>query len=302
MNTQLRFFGFIYLARFVMPILAEVPEARLNEMQALIKSNKVYDGNQSEQQPFSKWIMELNAEERAALIPVVRKFADKGPPYGEADKQEWYGLLAYLGDEQAMIANIDYWRRAMPTGSLTVERAESGQLPLYVEPELFREEIYEGYANPATPSFLVADFILYYLHYNKYYPQEVRDWAGRTINNRVDNHRDTADLTPIRRVVREWYRANEAFIRAKQYDKVKAGEELPPRPSLLKESGLSENPPLPAISRRQGRDIAPTPMPASSTTEPERKPTANYAIYATVAAILGVIALFFRKRLLRRKR
>ncbi len=95
---------------------------------------------------------------------------------------------------------------------------------------MFLEETFEwlGTDNPhVKQSFGIAASIVGYLHFNKNYLQEVRDWAGRTERNA----RETQEWTLLRSVVRKWYRANEAYLRSEQYEKVKPGEEIPPLPS-----------------------------------------------------------------------
>jgi len=113
---------------------------------------------------------------------------------------------------------------------MEVQRADSGKVPLYYADELFLEEAPEWIRSDApgvTTSVVVASFILGYLHYNKHYSPEVRDWAGRTERNLPTLGED---LSQYREVVRKWYRANEAYIRSEQYEKVMPGEELPPMP------------------------------------------------------------------------
>jgi len=296
------------LAFFCIPVLAEITEARLNEFRELLDTQRRYYGDGSEEQPYAKWVMSLNAEERAALIIIAKERRDKIDPRMVGSKDTWNGLLAYLGDEEAMKANIENWRRVGSETTLEVMFAESGQLPLYFEPELFREGdpgvIFSGDTFGMGQSFATAEFILRYLKHNQHYPQEVRDWADRTIKSRADH----GDPTPMQRAVRRWYRSNEGFIRTKQYGRVKPGEELPPQPGAIKVKGPPPVPPLPIPEDRPPQP-APTPPPASppvaalppSIPEPESKATGNYAIYAAVAAVLAAIILFAGIRLARKK-
>jgi len=283
---------------FLMLLLAstansQVTEDKLAEFKERVENRDLFDENSSDQRPYARWIMALSEAERAALIPIVQAHRDTR----DLDsRDEWNGLLAYLGDEEAARLNIENWRSTWGH-RLEVQYAETGQVPVFLEPELLRDEKFIRPNFPGTPSFDAAVFLLYYLPYNKHYPQDVRDWAARAQRNM--NLRE--DWTPVRKVVRDWYQANEAFIRAKQYDKVKAGEELPPRPSLLKESGLPESPPPPVINTMQGRDVAPPQPPASSAPEPERKASGNYVLFAAISAVLAAIILFTGIRLARKK-
>ena len=160
MNAKVLVFQTFCLLYFCMPVLAEITQARMNELQALVKAADIHGGNSSEQQPYANWIMELSAEERTALIPILQQRRDKIDPSVPAWRENWNGLLAYLGDEEAMIANIENWIRwGFP---LEVKHAESGQLPIYFEQELFRDEVYQGFGNPTTRSFGISEFILDY--------------------------------------------------------------------------------------------------------------------------------------------
>jgi hypothetical protein len=298
MKIRFLLFSACYLVLFGTPILAELTETRKNELEALVKIGDMHGGNESDQQPFSDWVLRLSGEERAWLIPIARQHREQIHPSMQELRENWNGLLAYLGDDEAMKMNIENWRNSFGA-RLEVNRAESGQLPLYFEPELFQEEVYNGPYNRATPSFGVAEIILDYLHYNKHYPQEVRDWAGRTFRNGVE----VGDKTPMRKVVRTWYRANEALIRAKQYDKVKSGEELPPRPALLEEAGLNAKLQFRHSSGTKDRDTAPVLKATAGPTvsETERKPAGNYVILAAVTAVLAIVIFFFRNRLTQKK-
>jgi len=293
MNIRMVALRIIGLHFLLVSATAEVSEERKEEFQKLIHNYGATFGGRSEQHFYRDWLFQLSAEERAALIPVVQQQRNEALVFGEQNQQQWNGLLAFLGDEQAMVANIEYWKgteRDWQAG-----RAESGQLPLYFESELFLQE--EHVANWSDTgmhyrkSFLAATIVLDYLHYNKHYPQEVREWAGRT-EKRVEGNMDP---TLLRKVTREWYHANEGFIRAKQYDKVKPGEELPPLPRVLAEAGLGVPP---TAVRKEMQDQTATtksgvvPPPA----EPESHSFMNYFIFAIAAAVFATLAFLCRNR------
>lgn len=294
MSAWLCIFAFGYFCLSSSFVYGKVTDERKEELRQLVKSGNLADGSRTEQQYYARWIMSLSTEERAALIPIVQQHRDKIHRSLAEWREEWNGLLAYLGDDEAMKANIDYWRRVMPTGSLTVIRAESGQLPIYLEPEIFLEEVHQGYGdtNAVSTSFMVASFVLGYLQYNRHYPQEVRDWAGRTHKSR----QGFEDPTPMRNVTRAWYRANEAFIRAKQYDKVKLGEELPARANLSEKSGRVNGPSQPILEGRQDQNSAPKSAPVPLAPEPDRKTPGNYVIFAIVSAVLAAVIFFLWNR------
>lgn len=281
---------------------AGVSVDKLKEFQRQIDAFHLTDGRTPEQY-YAKWIMDLSPEERAALLPIVRKERDSVHPLMPAMREEWNGLLAYLGDEEAMKMNIEDWRNH--GAHFEVARAESGQLPLFLEPELFIQEAHKpGMGLRMRESFSVALLLLDYLAYNQNYPPAVRAWAARTESS-FDYYRSD-DPTPIRRVTRDWYRANEKLIRAKAYDQIKAGEELPPGRKPL----LADGPPpsLPVIlppdnnaTQRQDRPIRPNPAVAAPPSESDRKPVRKYIAVAVSITILLAIAIFFQGRLCRRK-
>ena len=309
MNIWIRNFALSFCASLVYSANAEVTEERKEEFRKLMQNYILTFGGRTESQYYGRWITELNTEERAALIPIVREHRDKVDSRMPALREDWNGVLAYLGDEEAMKENIEHWRNRPDEGfDLEVMRAESGQLPLYLEPELFINETHVAINNDAgyrvEKSFGIALGILDYLKYNKHYSQDVRDWASRT--KRAWDHRE--DPTPLRRVTRDWYRANEAFIRAKEYDKVRPGEDLPPLPSTLNGVGLSI-PPQPITDNMRHQDTAPTPKPriilkptaAQPAVEPESHSSVNYALLVALFSLLTALAIIFRHRLIGNK-
>ena len=304
MNTWVQLILFCYFCLLPSFASAEVTERKKAELERLVHSGKIRDASGTEEQYYAKWISELNTEERAALVPIVRELRDKIPNNQERDKQQWNGLLAHLGDEEALKINIENWRQF--GYDLEVMFAESGQLPLYLETELFTEAVHDGFGdtNSIGKFFGAAESILYYLKHNQYYPRDVREWAGRTLESRANR----GDPTPMRRVVRGWYRCNEGFIRTKQYGRVKPGEELPPQPGAMKFTGPPPVPPLPLLEDRPYQPPH-TPKPVSTPivaspspiSEPESKPSGNYALFAAVAAFVAASFLFLRNRLTRKK-
>ena len=288
-------YTFICTLAMLLLASAEVPDVRKEELRQLFKSRNLTDGNRTEQHFYADWILRLSAEERAFLIPIVQQQRTEALAFGERDQQHWNGLLAFLGDEEAMVANIEFWRGT--GGDFEVSRAESGQLPLYLEPELFLQEDAVEMASDTGvhfgKSFGIVKTLLDYVHYNKHYPQDVREWAGRTWKR----HEGFMDPTPLRKVTREWYRANEAFIRAKQYDKVKLGEELPPLPRVLEEAGLTVPPPA-IPNEMQGGNPAPKPKPAVALppAEAESHSSVNYLIFAAASVLLAALTFFCRSR------
>jgi hypothetical protein len=249
---------------------AEISEASKQEIAKHVESGDYSGGARSEQQPFAVWIMAMTPEEKLWAIPLARKkrdFYDREEAtyrQGASTREEWNGVLAYLGDDEALKAHVEYWKRNPYGVLIAVKRAASGKLPLYYADELFLDETFEVLGTDAPSvkiSFQVASLIVGYLHYNRHYPQEVRDWAGRTDRNRAGVMQD---MTTFRNVIRQWYRANEAFIRAEQYDKVIPGEELPPRPDIdgAGAKRIELNPPK--LEAAAGRNAAQTQAPEAS--------------------------------------
>ncbi len=274
---------------------AVVPEERISEFRKLINDFKLVDGPRTEENYFSKWIMNLNSDEKEALIPIVRQHRDRP---GSVTREDWNGLLAYLGDEVAVKMNIDNSRNH--GAMLEVARAASGQVPVYLEPELFIQEVHKpgGGSWVMEESFSIAMYLLDYLEYNKNYPRAVRQWAARTVNT-YDEAGDP-DPTAIRRVTRDWYRANEKFIRAKAYEQVKVGEELPPKPDHMMADSLP--PPLPSVlprhensaASRPGRDQGTNPPGGAPASEAGQKSFGWNGAIAVSIFVLVVVAVIFK--------
>ncbi len=224
-NIAILCFAFCYGAE----MRAEISEARKREIMNDVEAGDYIGDSTSESQPFAPWIMSLSSEERRWVIPFARKKRDEWTD-SIVFREAWNGVLAYLGDDDALRAHVAYSKANEYRQIITVQHAASGQVPLYFADGLFVEEPAEWTDSdgPMVPrSVRIASFILGYLHYNKHYSQEVRDWAGRTERNHPPLGED---LSQYREVVRKWYRANEAYIRSEEYEKVMPGEELPPMP------------------------------------------------------------------------
>lgn len=295
MNTHFRIVTLWSLCVLIFHASADVTDERREELRQRVENGELTDGFRTEQQYYAKWIMGLTIEERSALIPIVRQYRNHIPVSDPGSRADWNGLLAYLGDEAAMISNIEEWRRS-GMYRLEVERAESGQLPIFLEPELFLEEPHNGFGdtNALSKSFFAASVVLGYLHYNKHYSEDVRDWAGRTEHNRSER----GDATPMRKVVRDWYRANERFIRANRYDKVKPGEELPPHHDYLEATGNGGTPVMPAPGRMQSRNNGATenPVPIAYELETTTKLRNIFVILASVFVMIVIAIIYFRNR------
>jgi len=280
-------------------LCADIAESRKMEILKEVEADHLSDGSTSQENPFAAWIMDLTKEEKQWMIPTARKRRDHWdaeakavPEFGVAYRDDWNGLLAYLGDEDALRALIDRMRQS--GGGLQVDHAASGRVPVYLENELFLEETFEWLGTDAPQvkqSFGIAASIVGYLHFNKNYPQEVREWAGRTERNA----KETQDWTLLRSVVRKWYRANEAFIRAEQYDDAKPGEEIPPLPRIGDTGArrIDLRPPVPESSRGPAPARAPA-DPATLHREENRR--RNSLFFAAGFAVLAGIGLFFAWR------
>jgi len=278
--------------------LGVVSAERLAELEGNVRNGIVTDGSRTAHRWFAKWITDLTDEERATVIPIIQRHRDQIDEVWRTQIDEWDGVLGYLGSEEAVGHNISRWREFKMPGQLTVVRAATGRLPIYLEPELFLEEAHEwlGDAFQVKTSFMVTSVLLDYLHYNKHYSQEVRDWAGRS--GRIMQKLD--DLTPARTVVRGWFRANEAFIRAGRFENIVPGDELPAV------AAQGENPGMRTIPLKgRGQDLTPTPSSDPKTFPPASRidphPSGGAATWAIIAVILAAILALYKWRFSARK-
>ena len=136
MKTSIYIIAVLFFHSYLHYSHAEVPAEKLKEFQRQIDAFNLWNGNFMEESFFAKWITDLTSEERAALIPMVQMHRDSVDRRMPDLREDWNGLLGYLGDEEAMRMSIDNWRKYRTPPQ--VANAESGQLPLFLEPDRIR--------------------------------------------------------------------------------------------------------------------------------------------------------------------
>src|SRR6266446_5488587 len=77
---------------------ADISQPRKEEILKQVEAGDFSGDPRSEGQPFAAWIMSLTPEERKWIIPFARKKRDERNADGMWGlREEWNGLLAYLG-------------------------------------------------------------------------------------------------------------------------------------------------------------------------------------------------------------
>ncbi len=109
----------ILILQFGSTLCADVAESRKKEILKEVEADHLSDGSTSDENPFAAWIMDLTKEEKQWMIPHARKQRDHWDAVekefrgmGAGFREDWNGLLAYLGDDDALRALIDGMRQS----------------------------------------------------------------------------------------------------------------------------------------------------------------------------------------------
>lgn len=171
--------------------------------------------------PYLPWLMALNPEERAALIPGVKNLRDR--PQERGGLETWNNLLIFLGDE----ALLEKALSADQTWIDGLEYYPGSRLPLLIEKDLLNPDkhvlIQSDMVMP-TKSFQASGRLLQYLGHNKNYSAEVREWAHWTLDNEEEGVNGARER---RRISRDWLLKNRELMLANKFADVKPGERLP---------------------------------------------------------------------------
>jgi hypothetical protein len=237
----------------------------------------------SEFRPYSlERIRTFSAKERNLMMEVLRIQLDKqGKPRNESVYPDIIFDMAVLGDDWAIKEYVKYFltyrARSEPIDMRLICSPKT--IPLIGE-ALFREEKYElrGDVGFSPTQSTVAEVMVHTLSNSTEFNQDVINWA------RGINHKYTMKM------IRDWYRENEARLKAWDFKAVQPGAEPPEgkHPSSVKLQSTT------ALIAATARRSEPNVRGAPST--PDGSAVGVYWLLAFVLAIGGgIIWLMARK-------
>ena len=244
----------------------------------------------------------LTPEDREVLCTTIRAMASANYWVGTNERsiKEW---LIICGDEPTIAEGVAaYLSSPVRQDPLSVFYSGNPRVLEMVAPELFREEKYEvrGGDAPFGPlSYDAAGKILELLGRSPYFNGEVISWAQR--------NRDRYDIVQ-REMMRDWWKENEKFFKAKDYKAAVPGWEIPPFDhrdelrKLLKDRGLSGEaksepapPPTQIVESPAASPSPPHPLPAAQSPTHQFDPP-TLAVAGGLVLILIVSFLLYRRK------
>lgn len=224
-------------------------------------------------------IRELSEEKRRFVVDFLRRSAEdaKRPddPQSVHVSQQLILDMAILGDDQAIVQSVNYFlakgTRAVPNQMLLLNSPKA--IPLMGE-ALFKDENFElrGDVGHIPTQTTVSNVILHTLSNSPSFNEGVVNWAQRVKQGYTI------------KMMRDWYRQNEAKLKAWDFKAVQPGAELPEskQDASAETQAPSEPPPAPVPSASLSKTPERPVTPAGSSVR-------DLSIGAILLAICGIL-------------